>query len=361
VIYILDDKAAITDWIYNRDEKVYTFPFVYKNESEIDIRQYILKCSEYFGAEWVSKLKNINTIPSFPATILKIGKTLDNYEFYKDKCCINDENKDMMKEITNHSIKFVENNKNSLGLQIEKYDDLKDFYSVLSEMKCAIHFASRDYFVEFIKKESIRTPDLRIIKNDINNIVEVKWLRTANNALNVQTENIRFQNELSNIVNDNNIGWEIIFYGHPFDSDFKSLTEEIANIIKFNEIPYTFHLVGKNSGIDIKIKLKKDSERITSHHFFDQLYRVKSDLEKAMNQLEIYKKSKGFMDSDSCIALFLHINKFMINLGEKDYVGNEIKIWLKKQNTISKILLFYEAPILLSNGVYSLNDDYSII
>ena len=59
VIYILDDKAAITDWIYNRDEKVFTFPFVYKNESEIDIRQYIQKCSEYFWAEWVSKLKNI--------------------------------------------------------------------------------------------------------------------------------------------------------------------------------------------------------------------------------------------------------------------------------------------------------------
>ena len=59
MIYILDDKAAITDWIYNRDEKVYTFPFVYKNESEIDIRQYIKKCSEYFGAEWVSKLKDI--------------------------------------------------------------------------------------------------------------------------------------------------------------------------------------------------------------------------------------------------------------------------------------------------------------
>ena len=256
---------------------------------------------------------------------------------------------------------MVKNEQNSLELQIDKYDDLKDFYSALSEMKCAIHFASRDYFVEFIKKESTRTPDLHIIKNDIDSIVEVKWLRTANNALNVQTENIRFQNELSNIVNDNNIGWEIIFYGHPFDSDFKSLTEEIANKIKSNKIPYTFYLVGKDSGIDIKIKLKNDSERTTSHHFFDQLYRVKSNLKDAKNQLEVYKKSKGFMDSDSCIALFLHINKFMINLGEKDYIENEIKIWLKKQNSISKILLFSEAPILLSSGVYSLNDDYSII
>ena len=41
------------------DQKVYTFPFVYKNESKIDIRQYIQKCSECFGVEWISKLKNI--------------------------------------------------------------------------------------------------------------------------------------------------------------------------------------------------------------------------------------------------------------------------------------------------------------
>lgn len=358
----MDDKAAITDWIYNRDEKVYAFPFAYKNESEIDIQKYIQKCLEYFGVEWISKLKNNTTIPSFPATALMIGKTLDSYEFYKNKRCINDENKDIIKEVADHTIKLVDNDKNSLELQNSKYDDLKDFYSSLSEMKCAIHFASRDFSVEFIKKESTRTPDLHIIKNDIDSIVEVKWLRTADNALNVQKEDFHFLKELSNIVNDNNIECEINFYGHPFDSDFKSLTEEITTKIKsLDKIPYTFDLVGKDSGIDLKIKLNKGSGIKISHQFYDEYYRVKSKLKLAKEQLEIYKKSKGFMDSNSCIALFLHFNKFTINRGETDYIENEIKIWLKKQNSISKILLFYEAPIFLSDGVYSLNDDYSVI
>ena len=212
------------------------------------------------------------------------------------------------------------------------------------------------------KKESTRTPDLRIIKNDIDNIVEVKWLRTADNALNVQTGNIRFLSELSNIVNDNNIRCEMNFYGHPYDSDFKPLTEEITTKIKsVDKIPYIFDLIGKDSGIVIKIELNKGSGLKTNHHFYNEYYRVESKLKLAKKQLEIYKKSNGFIDSDSCIALFLHFNKFIINRGETDYIENEIKIWLKNQNTISKILLFYEAPILLSDGVYSLNDDYSII
>ncbi len=357
----MDDKTEIIDWIYNKDQKNFLFPFVYEKESEIEIQQYLQKCFECFSVEQISMLKNKTLNPSLPATLLMIGKTLNEYESYKNKGCINDENKDLIQELKDNADKFIEIIEHSLGSQIEKYEKLKDFYSALSEMKCAIHFSSRDYFMKFIKESSKhKTPDLHIIKNNNNKIVEVKWLRTANNALNVQTENIQFIEELREIGTNNNVKCIITFNNHPYHSDFKPLTEEITKKIKsIDKFPCTFNVVGKDSRIDIKIELKSGSGIQTNIPFFDQLYRLERNLNDAKDQHEQYKKYKGFMESYT--VLFLHMNKFMLNKGDKDYVENNAKKWLENQNIVSKILLFYEAPILISNGVYSLNDEYSVV
>lgn len=362
IYYTMDDKTAIIDWIYNKDQENFPFPFVYKNESGKDIRKYIQKCFEFFGIEQMSQqISNQN--PLRPAIFLVIGKTLNEYEFYKNEEKIKDNNIDLIQELKINANKFIENDVSSIESINDKYEKLKDFFSTLAVMKCAIHYSSRDYMVETIKASSKRkTPDLQIEKKYINKVVEVKWLRPAEHVFDVETENRQLFDELKHIVNKNNIAIEILFNNHPYHTDFKPLTEEITNKIKSVEkIPYTFNLVGKKSGIDIKIKFKKGSNLKTNIPFFEECYRIKSDLEKAEEQIEIYKQFKGFMDMESCIVIFLHFDDFVINKGKKDYIENRVKIWLKNHNNISKILLFYEAPIFISNGVFSLNDNYSVV